>query len=394
MTVRQDMRAFLQFVRERCPAEHYLIEKTVSPDWELAAIVAKLEAKKRAPVLEFRDVAGTALPVVTNIGASLVRVAKSVGITVAQLEERMVLAYDRPIQPRVLASQDRPPVRDQLYRGEEVDLMRLPQLRYTATEPAPYLTASVVVARHPDTGSLNLSFHRLMIIDRTRTAIFMTPEGHLEQIYKANAERAKPTPIAVFMGCHPLWALGVLASGRPDTDEFGVIGALLAEPIDVVSALVDPRLRIPAYAEIVLEGHLLANETTTEGPYGEALGYVAEASEQPVFSVEIMSTRTSPIYQDIVAGRLEHLIMTGAAFKAYLQWSLVRADLGIIEIHVPAALTLFVRIDSAAGNVDVPSLIATILRERYVKQVYVFDNDVQLRSSRSTQLAFAPIAIS
>ena len=45
-------------------------------------------------------------------------------------------------------------------------------------------------------------------------------------------------------------------------------GALMGEPLLVGKAkTVD--VMVPAYAEIVIEGHILANESIDEGPFGE-----------------------------------------------------------------------------------------------------------------------------
>jgi len=54
-----DLRSFLQFVREQSPQEYVRLEQEVSPQWELAGIVLKLEAALRAPVIECLHVAGT-----------------------------------------------------------------------------------------------------------------------------------------------------------------------------------------------------------------------------------------------------------------------------------------------------------------------------------------------
>ena len=96
-----DLRSFLQFVREQCPQEYVRLEREVSPRWELAAIVAKLEGALRAPLIECTRVAGTDLSVLTNVCASLSRIARSMGRTERELEDMLAGAYDRPIPPRL-----------------------------------------------------------------------------------------------------------------------------------------------------------------------------------------------------------------------------------------------------------------------------------------------------
>ena len=387
-----DLRSFLQFVREQSPREYVRLERTISPQWELAAIVAKLEGALRAPIIECRQVEGSTLPVVTNVCASLSRIARSVGRTERELEDMLAGAYDRPIPPRILADAAAAPVRHSVRRGAAVDLGWLPQMRYTEVETAPYLTAAAVVARDPDGGTLNISYHRLMICDRATTGIFMAPGGHLHAIHEKNVASGADTPIAVFIGGHPLWSLGSLAAGGLDLDEFGIIGALLGVPLDVVPGMLDPRLLVPAAAEIVLEGSIRHDRRVDEGPFGEYAGYAMPRATQPVFEVALLSHRDQPMFQDIVAGRVEHLTMTGVALRAHLERVLRLAyPAAILELHLPAPMTLFLKLDKSrlAGR-DVSELIREVLTSQpYLKRLVCFDPDVELRSLPRTQWAVA-----
>src|SRR2546425_6297509 len=117
-----DLRSFLQFVRDQSPREYVRLERTISPQWELAAIVEKLEGSLRAPIIECRQVEGSTLPVVTNVCASLSRIARSVGRTERELEDMLAGAYDRPIPPRILADAAAAPVRHAVRRGAAVGL--------------------------------------------------------------------------------------------------------------------------------------------------------------------------------------------------------------------------------------------------------------------------------
>jgi len=387
-----DLRSFLQFVREHCPQEYLRLEQEVSPQWELAGIVAKLEGALRAPVIECLRVAGTELPVVTNVCASLSRIARSIGRTERELEEMLAGAYDLPLPPRIWSGAAVAPVRERVLRDEAVDLTRLPQMRYTEVETSPYLTAGAVVARDPDSGALNVSYHRLMICDRNTTGIFLAPGGHLHAIHAKNTAAATDTPVAVFIGAHPLWSLGGLAAGALQLDELGIIGALLGAPLEVVPGIVDPRLLVPARAEIALEGRICHDRSVDEGPFGEYAGYAMPRAKKPVFDVSVMSHRDRPLFQDIVAGRVEHLTMTGVALRAHLERTLRRAyPEAILEVYLPAPMTLFVKLDKSRLAIrSVGELMREVLAAQlYLKRVVCFDPDVELRSLQRTQWAVA-----
>jgi len=160
-------------------------------------------------------------------------------------------------------------VHDVIYRDEQVDLGILPDIRYTEHETHPYLSAACVVAFDQESGTSNLSFHRLMKHNSRELGIYMTPEAHLDRIFQANRLRGETTPVAVFIGAHPLWSLGSLAAGKLDLDEYAVIGGVIGEPLDVVRGLNHHNLLIPAKAEIALEGEILIENEVPEGPYGD-----------------------------------------------------------------------------------------------------------------------------
>lgn len=388
--MRDDLRSFLRFVRQQAPREYLRIDNTVSPKWEVAATIAMLESKKRMPVVEFPRVSGCAMPVVTNVCASLPRIARSLNMTAVELEDRLLHAYENPIPPQVWDSSDSPPVRECVTWGSEINLYSLPQLRSSQHEEAGFLSAAAVIARDPVTGIANVSYHRLMVIDRNRTTIYMTPSGHLNGIFQTNASLDRITPVVVFIGAHPLWALGSLAAGDMDVDELAVIGGLLGYPLEITPSLVNAGLPVPACAEIALEGEIHPRLTMQESPYGEALGFVSTAEPRPVLEVKVMSTRKNPIFQEIVAGHLEHLNLTGTAVKIYLQRTLTNKYPHVAEIHQAGPMTLYLRLSDNVNRADIKILIQEVLaNQRYVKQVVIFDHDVDVRNSQQVNRALA-----
>ncbi|MEM7424061.1 MAG: hypothetical protein AAF334_10075, partial [Pseudomonadota bacterium] len=91
------------------------------------------------------------------------------------------------------------------------------------------------------------------------------------------------------------------------------------------------------------------------------------------------------------AGRTEHLTMSGAAIRAYLHRKLER-DFDVIgDLHLPAPFTLYLQLDKAAfPNLEVRAVIEGILRNLpFVKFVYAFDPDIDLKNVRQTAWAIA-----
>lgn|GEM_PF-585149 len=382
-----DLRSFIAYLQEHSQREYLQIDDRLNGDWQLAAINQALVSKMRMPVIEFTNVENTDMSVVQNVCASLSRIAKSKGWTVPELERRLAQAYDNLIAPELV---DDAPIREHVVQGLDVDLNKLPAIRYTHTETHPYVSAAHVVAKDPRSGSLNISFHRLMVCNKTQLALYATPNGHLDRIHQHNRANGEDTPIAAFIGAHPLWSLGALAAGGLELDEMEVIGGLCESALPVVKGLHDEQLLIPANAEIVLEGNLSHKELAPEGPYGEAFGYVSAVADRPVFTVQSISHRSDPLFQDIVPSQLEHLTMTGVAVQVYLQKSLV-AQFGCVErVFLPVAMTVYIAVNIGIRDASAHDIISTILREqRFVKYVVLFDDSIDISNIKQTQNAIS-----
>ena len=62
-------------------------------------------------------------------------------------------------------------------------------------------------------------------------------------------------------------------------------------------------LKVPAHAEIVLEGHVSLEDHEDEGPYGDHTGYYNAVEKFPVFTVSAITRRKDPIYLSTFTGR-------------------------------------------------------------------------------------------
>lgn len=382
-----DLRSFLKSVSQQSARECLEIDEPLDANWEIAACTVGFENKLRVPVLKYTNVSDCNFPVVQNVCSSLPRIARTMGESAEQLEQRLSSAYDTLIPPKKQATG---PVRDVVLSSGELNLFTLPNIRYTESETASYISAACLVAKDPVSNALNLSFHRLMILDEKQLAIYMTPGGHLHEIFSNNQQRGKDTPIAAFIGSHPLWSLGCLAAGSLQLEEYSVIGGLMGQPLEVVSALEDESLLVPARAEFSLEGVIKHNVNAPEGPYGEAFGYTSRRAERPVVELSSLSHRSNALFQDIVPGHQEHMVMTSAAIKVHLNRTLKTEYPWVSEVHLPAPMTAYVSVNAMATSDMIKAMIVKTLHgERFIKNISIFDESVNISSAKETQRALA-----
>src|SRR5262249_4342746 len=172
----------------------------------------------------------------------------------------------------------RGPIHDVVVTGADVDLGRLPIFRHFTEDAGPYVTNGIVVAKDPDTGVRNASFHRLRVKGPARLGTSLHSRRHLWDYQRRAEARGEAVPVSIVIGAHPLFHLGAgLWKGPIDVDEYEVAGGFLGEPLDITPGVTVP-VEAPAEAEFVLEGRLLPGIREPEGPFAEFTGYASERS--------------------------------------------------------------------------------------------------------------------
>lgn len=141
-----------------------------------------------------------------------------------------------------------------------------------------------------------------MLRGRQESGIDLVAPSDLREIYLRSAARGEALPIAFTVGAHPIDF--VAATMRLPGDELPLLSSLRGAPLGVVKCLTND-IRVPADAEMVLEGYLAADgHVEHEGPYGEFFGYYGLMKRNPVFHLTAITSRRDPLFQTTtISGR-------------------------------------------------------------------------------------------
>jgi 4-hydroxy-3-polyprenylbenzoate decarboxylase len=262
------------------------------------------------------------MPVLVNLFGTLERVAWGMGREAGELrklgEELAFLRQPEPpggwrealdmlpmvksvmaMKPRTVG---RAPCQEVVWTGADLDLARLPVQTCWPGEPAPLITWPLVVTEGAE-GRSNLGIYRMQVTGRNTTLMrWLRHRGGAQHHAERTRFGGEPLPAAAVIGADPGIIIAAVAPVPETLSEYEFAGLLRGEKVDLVECRTVP-LKVPANAEIVIEGHVSLSDTGEEGPYGDHTGYYNAVERFPVFTASAITMRRQPIYLSTFTGR-------------------------------------------------------------------------------------------
>ena len=270
------------------------VRKEVSTEFEIAAIIDALHEK---PVF-FENVRESNIPVVAGLVSSKELIARALDIERERLLHKLANAIENPLPPEIVEKGE-----CQEVVKKDVDLAKLPIMRYTESDGGKYVASAIAIIKDPELGR-NTCFHRLMLIDKNRFVARIVEERGTDTALKKSDDTLD---IALCIGNSTAVLLAAATSLPKGVDELGMANAL--EKTELVKCkTID--VEVPRDCEIVLEGRI-TKERVSEGPFLDLTGIADKVRQQPVIEVNCITHREDPIYQTILAGRNEHKLLMG-----------------------------------------------------------------------------------
>ncbi len=329
--------ASLRQFLDRLEADNHLVRVTqpVSPILEMTEIQTRLLAE-RGPAVVFETVVGDDgrpfdMPVLVNLFGTVERVALGMNRTPDELRQvGEMLAFLRqpeppggwrealgmlPLLKTVMAMKPKTvssaPCQEIVLTGADIDLARLPIQTCWPGEPAPLITWPLVVTEGPTSGKrggdrrdvANLGIYRMQVTGAGTTLMrWLKHRGGAQHHQRWKDTSKEPLPAAAVIGADPGLILAAVTPVPDTLSEYQFAGLLRGEKVTLVDAKTIP-LKVPAEAEIVLEGHVSLEDYGDEGPYGDHTGYYNAVESFPVFTISAITMRRRPIYLSTFTGR-------------------------------------------------------------------------------------------
>ncbi len=416
------LRDFVADLEEK--GELVRVTEPVSTHLEMTEIQTRLLAEGGPAVLfeNVRNEAGNAaeMPVLVNLFGTVGRVAaamnrekdglRELGETLAFLRQPEPPGGWReamemlPLLKKVMAMKPRTvrnaPCQEIVETGDDIDLTRLPVQHCWPDEPAPLITFPLVVTEDSDSEKakvFNVGVYRMQVVGKNRTLMrWLAQRGGALHFEAWKQKSDQPMPVAAVIGADPATIVSAVMPLPESMSEYQMSGLLRGKKLDLVDCKTIP-LQVPAEAEIVIEGHVVQNETGEEGPYGDHTGYYNAVEPFPVFEVSAITRRRDPIYLSTFTGRPpDEPSVLGEALNDVFVPLLTQAFPEIVDFWLPPEACSY-RVAVVSMKKAYPGhakrvmmAVWSYLRQfMYTKFVIVVDDDIDVRDWKDVTWAIS-----
>ncbi len=403
----QDLREFISQLEK--DGDLVRIKQKINPDLEVTEISDRT-LRAGGPALMFEQAGESRIPLLANLFGTEQRVALAMGETQAEAlrEIGKLLAFLKepeppkgfkealktlPIYRKVLDMSPKvvkkPKCRENILRGDGVDLSLLPIQTCWPGDAGALITWGLVTTRGPHKTRDNLGIYRQQVIAKNKVIMRWLSHrgGALDYREWRQQKGDAPFPVSVVLGCDPATILAAVTPIPDSLSEYAFAGLLRGGKTEVAKSLLSDLL-VPARAEIILEGFIYPGEEAEEGPFGDHTGYYNETEHFPVFTIEAMTMRDNPIYHSTYTGRPpDEPSVLGLALNEVFIPILQKQYPEIIDFYLPAEGCSY-RVAIVSIKKQYPGHakrvmmgVWSFLRQfMYTKFVIVVDDDIDARS--------------
>lgn len=335
-----DVRQFIKALDKTGDIVH--IKQKVDWDLEIGAI-GRHAYEIEAPAILFeniRDYPGQSM--FSGMLGTFRRVAVALDLPpetpIPQIYAEYGRRIEKPIKPKTVKSGL---CQENVVTGKDIDLYELPTPYLHEGDGGRYIgTWAFQVTRDPDTRLHNWGMYRWMIHNKHYITGWPRVTSHLGMTLHGKYVPAnKPMPMAVVIGGDPASNAVATVSYGVNVDEADYAGAWNQKPVELVKCKTQDLL-VPANAEIIIEGEILPDRVTTEGPFGEYPGFRTEGVRSGVLCrVTAITHRTSPIFTTIQLGVPpdDSSVVASMTAAVAMKRGLLRHGVPVTEVYAPPA---------------------------------------------------------
>lgn len=331
-------------------------------------------------------------PVLGNLYPGWLAEALSYGVPDPDLDDRHLYRATRDhlagilgpdgrwprLSPREVPRQAAP-VKEVVALDANADLLAFPWLQTNPGDAGPYITAGTVFMEDPELGR-NVATYRCQVKGSRKLGINCEIGQHGWNFIQRAKNRGEATlPVAVVIGVDPItFSIGTSKLAALGEDELEVAGGLRGRPVDLIACETSP-IRVPALAELVIEGEIPTGQGEEEGPYGEVYGYMGLKKPWNFFmNVRAITHRRQPWLVNAFAGVTKLTMSMPQAVANFVHYKKMMPNL--VDLYRPVE-TNGVVLASIDKRMPGDGMIAgqhIAAGDMFSKAIIVVDKDIDL----------------
>lgn len=331
-------------------------------------------------------------PVLGNIFPGWLAEALAFGVPDVSGEERDLYRTTRDHLARLLSPDGRwpliapvevpragAPVKEVVALEAEADLLRFPWIHTNPGDAGPYITAGTVFMEDPELGR-NVATYRCQVKGPRRIGVNCEIGQHgWNFIQRAKKRGLKAMPAAVVIGVDPVtFSIGTSKLTGLGEDELEVAGGLRGRPVELVSCETSG-IRVPARAEMVIEGEIPTDAGEEEGPYGEVYGYMGLKKPWNFFmDIRAITHRRQPWIVNAFAGLTKVTMSMPQAVASFAHYRKIIPNLVDLYRPVETNGVVLVSVDKRMPGEGMVAGQHIAAGDMFAKAIIVVDKDIDL----------------
>ncbi|MBI2953090.1 MAG: UbiD family decarboxylase [Chloroflexi bacterium] len=385
-----DLRSFLAAYRAAYPDDVIDVDRPISTKYECSAIGRHFEALGKFPLVIFRQ-AITAngnhsrFPLMINLTGDRRKLAFSIGSTFEDVSidwrKRVSEAKHKP----VVIDRGEAPVKQNVLKGDRIDLRELPIMHIHEMDPGHYVTAGMLTTFDPKHNIDNCALQRGFIAGPREIRCFLGVRSHNYLNYMAFQELGNEMRVAYWVGHHPAVLMGAHSNlGYPES-HYVTASAVAGQPIRLVpSETLGDDFLVPADAEFVIEGIMAPGKRDLEAPFGEYPRYYGPQRMGEVFDVTAVTHRNDAIWDQVLVGMNNNY--GGTQEEASIYSVVKRVVPEVTRVHVPVSgsgrFHAYIQIKKTHDGQPREAILAALSSSYMIKHVIVVDEDIDVFDER------------
>ena len=337
--------------------------------------------------LLFHNVIGYQMPLLSGIIRTQERAMLAMGCdNYSDIEKMLQHGINNPIPPRYVETSA---TKEVIYKGDDVDLFKLPIPMSSIFDGGPMITAGIVIARDPEYG-LNSGIYRFMVKEKSLTGIDIVTPNNMRMFAQRAYEQGRPCPISISIGNHPMEIMGAGYRAPIGVDEMAITGGIRGVAVDLAQC---ETIDLPyiADSEIVIEAEILPTGwTQPEGRFGEFTALMGGLHWNPNVRIKAIMHRRDAMYYSLHMPWENTWLAAPTRYQA-IRSALRTAGVQVKDINVTLGGRAFwhavISIKKQAGEGKNALLAALSVMD--LKHVVVVDDDIDVFNGEQVEWAIA-----